>query len=42
VLNVELEEKQTKPPPRLTEAELLKLLRKHGIGTDATRAATHR
>jgi DNA topoisomerase IA len=38
ILKVELEEKQTKPPPRLTEAELLKLLRKHGIGTDATRA----
>jgi DNA topoisomerase IA len=38
VLKVELEEKQTKPPPRLTEAELLKLLKKHGIGTDATRA----
>ena len=38
VLKVELEERQTKPPPRLTEAELLKLLRKHGIGTDATRA----
>ena len=38
VLKVELEERQTKPPPRLTEAELLKLLKKHGIGTDATRA----
>lgn len=38
VLNVELEEKETKPPHRLTEAELLKLLKKHNIGTDATRA----
>jgi len=38
ILKVEFEEKQTKPPPRLTEAELLKLLKKHGIGTDATRA----
>jgi DNA topoisomerase IA len=38
VLEVKLDEKQTKPPQRLTEAELLKLLKKHGIGTDATRA----
>jgi len=38
VLNVEIGEKQTMPPPRLTEAELLKLLKRHGIGTDATRA----
>lgn len=37
VLKVELVEKKTKPPPRLTESELLKLLEKHGIGTDATR-----
>ncbi|MEM2778308.1 MAG: DNA topoisomerase [Candidatus Jordarchaeales archaeon] len=38
VLDVELEEKETKPPPRLTEAELLRLLKNNGIGTDATRA----
>lgn len=38
VLRVDLEEKETKPPPRLTESELLKLLERHGIGTDATRA----
>ncbi|MEM0254045.1 MAG: DNA topoisomerase [Candidatus Bathyarchaeia archaeon] len=38
VLTVKLEERETKPPPRLTEAELLELLKKHGIGTDATRA----
>jgi len=37
VLNVELVEKKTKPPSRLTESELLKLLEKNGIGTDATR-----
>lgn len=38
VLKVELEEKETKPPPRITEAELLGLLKRHSIGTDATRA----
>lgn len=37
-LSVELEDKETKPPPRLTESELLRLLKKHNIGTDATRA----
>ncbi|MEM3546778.1 MAG: DNA topoisomerase [Candidatus Bathyarchaeia archaeon] len=37
VLKVELLEKKTKPPPRLTESELLKLMEKNGIGTDATR-----
>lgn len=37
-MKVDLEERETKPPPRLTEAELLRLLEKHGIGTDATRA----
>ncbi|MCD6445073.1 DNA topoisomerase III [Candidatus Bathyarchaeota archaeon] len=37
VLKVELLSRKTKPPPRLTESELLKLLEKHGIGTDATR-----
>ncbi|MEM3715736.1 MAG: DNA topoisomerase [Candidatus Bathyarchaeia archaeon] len=38
VIKVNLEEKKTKPPPRLTESELLKLLEEHSIGTDATRA----
>ncbi|MEM2443436.1 MAG: DNA topoisomerase [Candidatus Bathyarchaeia archaeon] len=38
VVRVDIEEKKTKPPPRLTETELLKLLEKHSIGTDATRA----
>ncbi|MEM2341567.1 MAG: DNA topoisomerase [Candidatus Bathyarchaeia archaeon] len=38
VIKVNLEERETKPPPRLTESELLKLLEKHSIGTDATRA----
>ncbi|MEM2848670.1 MAG: DNA topoisomerase [Candidatus Bathyarchaeia archaeon] len=37
VLKVELMEKKTKPPSRLTESELLRLLEKNGIGTDATR-----
>jgi len=38
VIKVELREKETKPPPRLTESELLRLLEKNSIGTDATRA----
>ncbi len=38
VLKVELIEDETKPPTRLTEADLLRLMEKHGIGTDATRA----
>jgi len=38
VIRVNLEERETKPPPRLTESELLKLLEKNSIGTDATRA----
>ncbi|MEM1586719.1 MAG: type IA DNA topoisomerase [Candidatus Bathyarchaeia archaeon] len=38
IIEVKLEEKKTKPPPRLTESELLRLLEKHSIGTDATRA----
>ncbi len=37
VKDVELAKKKTKPPPHLTEAELLRLLEAHGIGTDATR-----
>ena len=38
VIKVDLRERKTKPPPRLTESELLRLLEKHSIGTDATRA----
>lgn len=38
VIEIDLKERKTKPPPRLTESELLKLLEKHSIGTDATRA----
>lgn len=36
ILNVNLEEKETEPPPYLTESELLRLMRRYGIGTDAT------
>jgi len=38
VVGVKLVEGETKPPPRLDEAELLRLMEKNGIGTDATRA----
>jgi DNA topoisomerase I len=38
VVEVRLVEGETKPPPRLDEAELLRLMEKNGIGTDATRA----
>lgn len=38
VVKSELKEGKTKPPPRLTEAALLELMEKNGIGTDATRA----
>ncbi|MEM2740401.1 MAG: type IA DNA topoisomerase [Candidatus Bathyarchaeia archaeon] len=38
ILEIDMKERKTKPPPRLTESELLKLLEKHSIGTDATRA----
>jgi len=34
--NVRVVEAETKPPPYLSEAELLKLMRHYGIGTDAT------
>ncbi len=36
VVNVEVEERETKPPDYLSEAELLALMKRHGIGTDAT------
>lgn len=36
VLGVEVREGQTEPPPYLSESELLKLMEKWGIGTDAT------
>jgi DNA topoisomerase-1 len=36
VLSVEVREGQTEPPPYLSESELLKLMEKWGIGTDAT------
>jgi DNA topoisomerase IA len=39
VLRVDLIEDKTKPPPRLTEAELLRKMEAAGIGTDATRAS---
>ncbi|MEM1965113.1 MAG: DNA topoisomerase [Candidatus Caldarchaeum sp.] len=38
VTAVKLEEDETKPPTRLSEADLLRAMEKHGIGTDATRA----
>lgn len=36
VVEVKLVEKQTSPPDYLTEAELITLMEKHGIGTDAS------
>jgi DNA topoisomerase-1 len=36
VLSVKVVEAETRPPPYLSEAELLRLMRKYGIGTDAT------
>jgi len=38
VIVIKLKEEKTKPPPRLTEAELLEILERWNIGTDATRA----
>jgi len=38
IVSIRLHEGKTKPPNRLTEAELLKLMEENGIGTDATRA----
>lgn len=37
VEHVEFFERQTEPPPHLTEADLLRLMEQHNIGTDATR-----
>jgi len=39
VQDVEILSKQTKPPARLTDASLLALMEKNGLGTPATRAA---
>ena len=36
VLEVKLEERHTSPPDFLTESELITLMEKHGIGTDAS------
>lgn len=36
VLKVKLEERKTQPPPFLSESELLALMKRYGIGTDAT------
>jgi DNA topoisomerase-1 len=35
-VKVDVVERETEPPPQMTESELLALMRKHGIGTDAT------
>ena len=37
VQEIEIAEKQTKPPPRYSDTTLLKLMEKHGLGTKATR-----
>jgi len=39
VVSLKLHEGRTRPPKRLTESDLLKLMEEHGIGTDATRAS---
>lgn len=36
ITEVKLEERQTSPPDYLTESELISLMEKHGIGTDAS------
>ncbi|MGB9786062.1 MAG: DNA topoisomerase [Infirmifilum uzonense] len=36
VRNINLEERTTQPPPYLSESELLALMKRYGIGTDAT------
>ncbi|TFG22764.1 MAG: hypothetical protein EU529_09455 [Promethearchaeota archaeon] len=37
--NIELNEKETKPPPHYTDTTLLKLMEKNGLGTKSTRPA---
>ncbi len=39
VVSLKLHEGRTRPPKRLTESDLLKLMEENGIGTDATRAS---
>ena len=39
IVSLNLHEGSTRPPERLTEPELLKILEENGIGTDATRAS---
>jgi len=39
LVSLKLHEGKTRPPERLSEPELLRLMEKHGIGTDATRAS---
>lgn len=36
ITDVKLTERQTQPPDHLTESELISLMEKHGIGTDAS------
>ncbi len=36
LISAKIERRETEPPPRMTESELLRLMRKYGIGTDAT------
>lgn len=36
LVSAKIERRETEPPPRMTESELLRLMRKYGIGTDAT------
>ncbi|NMP24422.1 DNA topoisomerase [Sulfobacillus harzensis] len=40
VLDATVSDKETKPPARLTDASLLALMEKYGLGTPATRART--
>jgi DNA topoisomerase-1 len=37
ILEARLVEEETRPPPRLSEAELLRMMESRGLGTDATR-----